>query len=112
MKKSTKATLLSTFVYPGLGQLALKHFKRALLFIVPVTVSLIYIIIGSVQQAMIILEKIEAKGSIIDFNQILQIATDVQNVSETVFLQRLFYLIMIFWLASVIDAYRLGKKEK
>jgi len=110
MKKSTKAILLSAFVFPGAGQISLKRYKRAFVFIIPVLVSTIYVITGAIQQAVMILEKIEAKGSIIDINQILQIVTDVQNVSETVFLQRLFYLIMIFWIASIIDAYKIGKK--
>ena len=43
MKKSTKALLLSAFVFPGLGQIALKRYKRGLLFVIPVLVSTIYI---------------------------------------------------------------------
>ena len=90
----------------------MKYHKRGLFFIIPVLISTIYIIWGSISQAMMILEKIEAKGSLVDISQILQIVTDVQNVSETVFLQRLFYLILIFWIAAIIDVFRLRNKVK
>ncbi|TFW29649.1 hypothetical protein [Duganella callida] len=46
MKASTKATLISALIFPGLGHLALKppRGKRGLLFLLPAAVAVIYLI--------------------------------------------------------------------
>jgi TM2 domain-containing membrane protein YozV len=95
MNNSLKGALLSGLVFPGLGQIVLKHYKRGAIIMLTVLVSLSVIIIEAVQKAFTILEKIGSEGGTIDMNTIL-----------TALL-----LIIFCWIIGVVDAFRIGKKK-
>ena len=62
MNNSLKGAFLSGLIFPGLGQVVLKHYKRGAVIMLTVLVSLSVVAVKAVQHALAILEKIELEG--------------------------------------------------
>ena len=110
MNNSLKGALLSGLVFPGLGQIILKHYQRGIALMVTVLVSLLVIVVKAIQQAFIILEKIELEGGPIDMSTISKAATQASTTSDNFIFNFVTTLIIICWILGVVDAYRIGKK--
>ena len=110
MNNSLKGALLSGLIFPGLGQVALKHYKRGGVIILTVIVSLAVVVVKATQYTLAILEKIELEGGIISINTILDAATQASADSGNLTLNLLFLLICVFWVLGTVDAYRIGRK--
>ena len=111
MKNSIKGALLSGLVFPGLGQVILKHYKRGAVLLLAVSASLLVILIKAVQQAFAILEKIQSEGGVIDMSTISKAATQGSTSSGSLTFKIALLLIMLCWIIGVVDAYRIGKKK-
>ncbi len=111
MKSSLKGACLSGLVFPGLGQIVLKNYRRGIALMLTVIVSLVIIIVKAVQQAFTIIEKIESEGGALDLVTILNIAQKVSTPSDSLTYNLLFLLIIFCWLFGIVDAYRIGKKK-
>jgi hypothetical protein len=111
MKNSIKGTLLSGLVFPGLGQVILKHYKRGIFLMLIASVTMLLIIVKAMQHALAILEKIGLEGGIIDMSTISNAATQASTASESFLFKLLFLLIIFCWIIGVVDAYRIGKKR-
>lgn len=111
MKNSLKGALLSGLVFPGLGQISLKHYIRGLALMLTISASMLVIIVKAVQQAVTILEKIESEGGAIDMNAISKAATQASTTSDSLIFYLALLLIIFCWIFSVVDAYRIGKKK-
>lgn len=102
---------MSGLVFPGLWQVILKHYQRGIALMVTVLVSLLVIIVKALQQAFIILEKIELEGGPIDMSTISNAATQASTTSDNFMFNFVTTLIIICWILGVVDAYRIGKKK-
>jgi len=111
MNNSLRGAFLSGLVFPGLGQVILKHYKRGAVLMLAVSVSLLVILIKAVQQAFTILEKIQSEGGPIDMSTIWNAATQASTTSESLIFKLLLLLIIFCWIISVLDAYRIGRKK-
>ena len=111
MNNSLKGAFLSGLVFPGLGQVFLKHYKRGVVLILVVSASLLVIIIKAVQQANAILEKIESEGGAINMSTISNAATKASTTSESLIFKFFLLLIIFCWIIGVVDAYRIGRKK-
>ena len=111
MKNSLKAVLLSGLVIPGLGQVALRHYRRGMAFILAVSIILLVIVVKVVQQAFTILEKIEAEGGVISMDTITKAVTQASTPSQNLTFKLLFCLLVVCWIIGVVDAYRVGRKK-
>lgn len=111
MNNSLRGAFLSGLVFPGLGQVILKHYKRGAVLMLAVSVSLLVILIKAVQQAFAILEKIQSEGGAIDMSTIWNAATQASTPSESLIFKLLLLLIIFCWIISVLDAYRIGRKK-
>ncbi len=111
MNNSLKGALLSGLIFPGLGQVALKHYKRGAVIMLTVIVSMAVVTVKAVQLALAILEKIELEGGIISMDTILNAATQASADSGSLTFNLLFLLITVCWIIGTVDAYRIGKKE-
>lgn len=111
MNKSLKGALLSGLVFPGLGQVILKHYKRGAVLMLVVSASLLVILIKTVQQAFAILEKIESESGAINMNTISDAAARAFTTSESLIFDLLLLLIIFCWIIGVVDAYRIGRKK-
>jgi len=111
MNNSLKGALLSGLVFPGLGQVILKHYKSGIALMLIVSVNMLLIIVKAVQQAFIILNKIELEGGVINGSAISKAAAQASTTSESLIFKLLLLLIILCWIIGVVDAYRIGKKK-
>ena len=111
MNNSLKGALLSGLIFPGLGQIALKHYKRGVVLMLTVIASMAAVAVKTVQHALAILEKIELEGGIISMGTILNATTQASANSGSLTFNLLFLLIGVCWIAGTIDAYIIGRKK-
>jgi hypothetical protein len=111
MKNSMKGALLSGLVFPGLGQIALKHYWRGGALILAVMAGLYIMIATAIQQAYAILDTIEAEGGMPDSDTISQAAAQAVAASNSPMITAVSVLIMVCWIVGIIDAYRIGKQK-
>ena len=111
MNNSLKGALLSGLVFPGLGQVILKHYKRGIAFMLAVLAGLSVIVVKASQQALAIVEKIQSEGGAIDMNTISKAATQASTTSESFIFNLVLLLIIVCWIIGVVDAYRIGRKK-
>jgi hypothetical protein len=111
MNNSLKGALLSGVVFPGVGQVILKHYKRGIALMVTVLVSLLVIVVKTVQQAFTLLEKIESDGGAINMSTISNAATQASTTADSFIFNFVLLLIIFCWVIGVVDAYRIGKKR-
>ena len=113
MKVPYKAALLSAFVFPGAGQFYLKKYWRALIIMVPAAIGLCYIIWSETLAALSILD-----GAIVKWDTGAANLQELSNVAGSKMLTTdpyhgaVFYLIVCFWIFSIIDAYIIGKEKE
>lgn len=108
MSRSTNAVLLSALVLPGAGHLYLKHFRRGIALIAISLVCLWIIVDGAMQQASIVLERLESEGGAIDAGQLSTLASNSSGSSVVTVAT---WVLAGCWLVGVVDAYLLGKKQ-
>jgi len=107
MKKPLKAAMLSLFVYPGAGHFLLKKHKMGILFMLLFSIPFGWLLVDMVEQTNQLLQ------TVIDNNLPLDVATltDMFTTLSTTHTQTtngkgLFMLVI--WLLSTADAYRVG----
>jgi hypothetical protein len=111
MNNSLKGALLSRLVFPGLGQVVLRHYRRGIAFILTVSIILSVIVVKAVQQAFTILEKIEAEGGVLSMDTIMNAVTQASTPSQSLTFKILFWLLVLCWIIGVVDGYIVGKKK-
>ncbi len=111
MNNSLKGALLSGVVFPGLGQIILKHYKRGIALMLTVLASLLVIVVKAVQQALTILGKINSEGGAIDMSTISNIATQASTTFDSLIFNFVLLLMIFCWVIGIVDAYRIGKKK-
>jgi len=100
---------LSGLIFPGLGQISLKHYKRGIVIMFTVLVSMSVFIVKAVQHALDILEKIESQGGAINMSTISNVATQASATSGNLTFNLVLLLVIICWIIGIVDAYRIGK---
>jgi beta-lactamase regulating signal transducer with metallopeptidase domain len=98
-------------VFPGLGQVVLRHYKRGIALALAVTLSLLVVVVKALRQAFAILEKIEAEGRVIDMSTISSVAAQTSTTSDSLVYNVVLLLIILLWILGIVDAYRLGRKK-
>ena len=111
MNNSLKGAFLSGLIFPGLGQVVLKHYKRGTVIILTVLVSLSIVVVKAVQHALAILEKIQSEGGAISMSTISDAATQASTTSGSLTFNLALLLVILCWIIGVVDAYRIGKKK-
>ncbi len=111
MKRSLKGVLLSGLVFPGLGQVALDVRKRGWLLILTAVFCLGVIVVSAVRKALVILETLAEEGKPLDIQSISEAATRASTTSGTVIFNLFFLILILCWLFSIVDAYRIGVRQ-
>jgi TM2 domain-containing membrane protein YozV len=110
MKTAIKAALLSGFMFPGLGQIYLKRYKRGLAILIPVVLGFVIIVGKVIASAMESLEAIQSGGGIADMETISNLAR-IDSAHSGIKLNVILLLVLCCWLFSVVDAYKIGKRS-
>jgi TM2 domain-containing membrane protein YozV len=113
MKVSYKAALLSTFVFPGVGQLYLKRYWRGLVIMVVVFTGLGYMIWSATVSALNRLDDVMVKvqGSTTNLQELSGIVGSKMLATDP-YLDAVFYAMVCLWIFAIIDAYRIGKQRE
>jgi len=109
MKKSTKAVLLSALVFPGMGHLSLKKYLAAIVLAGASFASIYYTMTKSVENALLIVEKIEKDYNQPDLAAIIDSASQQPAGSDAYLLDIATAVFVICWLIGIIDSYRVGR---
>lgn len=110
MSKALKGALLSGLVFPGLGQLVLRHYARAGFFILTVIAAVTGIVVRVSRKALVIVGEMESEGGTIDLDRMSEAVNGVSAAADSRFVNLLFWGIVVCWVISIIDAYRIGSK--
>lgn len=112
MNNSIKGAFWSGLIFPGMGQIVLKHYVRGTIIILVVSISMIIIIAEAVEQALTTLEKLRLEGSAISMSVITRVVTEIATIFQNPTHQYLILMILSFWVISNIDAYLIGRKKE
>jgi TM2 domain-containing membrane protein YozV len=113
MKVSYKAALLSTFVFPGVGQLYLKRYWRGLVIMFFVFTGLGYMIWSATVSALNRLDDamVKVQGGTTNLQELSDIIGSKMLTTDP-YHDAVFYVIVCFWIFAIIDAYRIGKQRE
>ena len=111
MNNSLKGALLSGLIFPGLGHVRLGYYKRGIALMFTVSASMVVIALKAVQQAFIVLEKIELEGGVIDIKTVTDAATQAVSANDSLIYNLGLLLIVICWIFGIVDAYLIGRKK-
>jgi TM2 domain-containing membrane protein YozV len=113
MKVSYKAALLSTFVFPGVGQLYLKRYWRGLVIMFFVFTGLGYMIWSATVSALNRLDDamVKVQGGTKNLQELSDIVGSKMLTIDP-YHDAVFYVIICFWIFAIIDAYRIGKQRE
>jgi TM2 domain-containing membrane protein YozV len=113
MKVSYKAALLSTFVFPGVGQLYLKRYWRGLVIMFFVFAGLGYMIWSATVSALNRLDDVMVKvpGGTTNLQELSDIVGS-KMITTDPYHDAVFYVIVCLWIFAIIDAYRIGKQRE
>jgi ABC-type dipeptide/oligopeptide/nickel transport system permease component len=109
MKNSLKGAFWSGLIFPGLGQIVLKHYKRGAVIMITVLVCMSVFIVKAVLHALDILEKFESQGGAISMSTITNAVTQASATSGNLTFNIVLLLVILCWIIGVVDAYRIGK---
>jgi hypothetical protein len=112
MKLSTKAVLLSAFIFPGTGHLYLKQYLRGLAIML-IGLSGLGFIIWSVTESMFnhldsVMVKMQGNPSLKGISDIV----GSETLTAAPYSDVVFYLLVCLWIFAIIDAYKQGKRNE
>jgi hypothetical protein len=111
MNHSFKAAVLTGLVFPGLGQLVLKQYRRAAVLAVAFSALLLGIVVTLSRRAMVLLDQIQWEDGFIDLSTITEAVTRAAQPSDDRFLHGLFLALLACWIVGVADAFLTGRKQ-
>ena len=110
MNKPLKAALFSALIFPGAGQLLLKKYISAAYFFAFACVGLYLLFSNLMTRAQGIIDKVQRGDVTADIGTITELVHQ-QSATAMESLSPALMILLIAWLVSVIEAYRVGKKE-
>jgi uncharacterized membrane protein (DUF485 family) len=112
MRISTRATLLSLFMFPGCGHIVLKKYISGGIFIGIAAIASLFIFANIMQRANNIANQIVAGHMPFDPMKIIELVTATPPADEAQLLNIVINVFLVTWIVSTIDAFRLGKKQE
>jgi hypothetical protein len=108
VKKSTKAALLSAFIFPGIGHIFLKKYIAGVVLAGAAFAALYYLTSKTVEKAFQITEKIQSGEVQLDVESITELVSKQSTDTDEQQLSIATIAFIICWLAGIIDSYRVG----
>jgi hypothetical protein len=109
VKKSTKAALLSAFVFPGVGHLYLKKYMAGVLLAGASFTAVYYLISNAVERAFEISEKIQSGDVQLDIEAITELVSLQSSSTDVPLFNIATSGLIICWLIGITDSYRVGR---
>ncbi len=111
MKKHTKAALLSTFVFPGVGHFLLKKHIQGAALAGTAFVSLYFLIARTIEKTLQVFEKIASGEIQSDAASITDLVLNQSTGSETLLLRIATAALIMSWLVGIVVSYRVGRAQ-
>jgi hypothetical protein len=108
---AVKGALLSALVFPGLGQIVLKRYRRGIVLLLAPLAGLVAMVATATREAGRILATIEAEGGVIDQDAMSRAIAQSTSWSGNLTFNLLLIAIALCWVYSAVDAYRIGKQQ-
>ncbi len=109
MKKSTKAVLLSAFVFPGAGHLYLKRYLPGSILAGVSLTGIYYLVTTTVDRAWEIAEKIQSGAVQLDATTITELVSQQSAGADAQLINVATLAVIICWVVGIIDSYRAGR---
>lgn len=109
MNKPIKAALFSALIFPGAGQLLLKKYISAAYFAAFAGVGLYLLFSNLLARAQDIIDQVQRGEVSADLATITELVHQ-QSVTDTESLSPALIILLVAWLVSIVEAYRVGKK--
>jgi flagellar biosynthesis protein FlhB len=110
MSNVMKGVLFSALIFPGAGQIILSKYLRGAVFFAVAFISGILCITAVVRQAVVMLQDLVATGEATTIPKVMSIVAEASTTASSIFLKVSFLILFCCWLASVVDAWRIGKE--
>ena len=120
MQKSIKAALYSALVFPGIGLLVLKQYKRACVFIIPAALAVAYLtkIISAAADKITaeLVKQAEQGHLIVDISTIESLSNKIYQdmlaalAAQQTQLNFAEYVFIASWICSIFSSYFVGKQ--
>jgi hypothetical protein len=112
VKKSTKAALLSAFVFPGVGHIYLKRYVPGILLSGTSFAAIYYLVSKAVERALEISEKIQSGEVELDVEAITEMVSQQSRGADAQLLNIATTVLIICWIVGIIDSYRAGRSRE
>jgi len=109
MKKSTKAALLSAFVFPGVGHIYLKKYIPGVVLVGASLAGIYYLISKTVENALQIVEQMQSGAVQANVAAITELVAKQSTGTDSQLLNIAAVTIIVLWIIGVIDSYRVGR---
>lgn len=109
MRKSIKSALLSALIFPGVGHFSLKRYRRGMVFFLPSMTALLFQLYYVWNQATELASKIEQGDVPVDVNSLSALVSGPPSQPVLFLLNLSSWILLVCWLGSIFDSYRLGK---
>jgi len=110
MDQARKAALFSALLFPGWGQIYLKHYKRGLVFLVSVLVGALSLAVAIIFSGFAVIKAAPLKKGTVQFADVIGVCIKAFGAINTKLFLLMIALLLLLWILSIIDAYQLGKK--
>jgi hypothetical protein len=108
MSKSIKAAMLSAFVFPGAGHFFLKRYLSGIVLAGTAVVPLYFILSVIVEKTLQIADKIQRGEVQLDVAVITELIVRQPTGIDAGLLRFAWIVLIISWLLSIADSYRVG----
>ena len=108
MKKSTKATLLSMLVFPGVGHLYLRKYLLGMVLFIGAATATYFIVSSAVKTALEVAEKIQSGSIPLEVGTITELVSQKSHAGEYATNNALIAL-FTFWVIGIFDSFRIGR---
>lgn len=111
MTNALKSAMLSALVFPGLGQIALKRYRRGVALMLTSLASVAMIVAKAAREALSAFETLQSGGGVMNQDAISLAVGRSAGPSDGLTFTLLVLVSTICWMYSVVDAYRIGRQQ-
>lgn len=109
MMQSTKAVLLSTLVFPGLGHIFLKKYVPGAILVTSSFTAAYYFITKAIERASQLVQQIQSGNTQLDVAAIAELVSKQSTGAEDQLLNFAMTTLFVCWIIAIIDSYRVGR---
>ena len=111
MNKSVKAALLAAFVCPGVGHFFLKKYISSVVFFCAFLIPCFFIMRELLNKVQLIVDKISTGEIPLDALLLSEKLSALTTGDSAQSFNLHIYAVFAVWIISIVDSYRLGKKQ-